>query len=138
MNRQTAVWSALKRLLDLALRLVGIAALAVLSLQWFDRESLHRITPPPELRTLEDFRRWQPARREATRIIGNGMTYYLVYGERGRTLASGPAGYLFDSGGNFIGWSRDLGDDHHLTITFDSSAQRTTVELDSIGRPAAK
>lgn len=134
-KRAAAVWPVLKRWLDRALRLAGIVALIVLALQWSDRAALRRISPPPELRNLEDFKRWQPERREATRIVSDGMTYYLVRGDRGRALASGPAAYLFDGRGNFIGWTTDLGDDHRLPVVFDPVAQRSTVELASINRP---
>lgn len=122
----------LKVALDWMLRMTGLAALVVLALQWSDSERRQLVEPPPGMATLADFRRWQPAKDEATRIDNGGVIYYLVRGDTGRTLASGPAGYVFDARGHFIGWSRDLGDDHQLAIAADGRGQRTTVKLPEI------
>lgn len=123
----------LKTLIDWTLRVAGVLALAVLALHWSDADYGRRVKPPTGMATLEDFRRWQPEREEAVRIDSNGVIYYLVRGEKGRTLASGPAGYLFDARGNFVGWSRDLGDDHQIAMTADGRGKRTAVRLAEIG-----
>lgn len=123
----------LKIFFDWTLRVAGVFALAVLAVRWSDADYERRVVPPPGMATLEDFRRWQPERDEAVRIDSNDVIYYLVRGEKGRTLASGPAGYLFDARRNFVGWSRDLGDDHQIAMIADGHGKRTTVRLADIG-----
>lgn len=124
----------LKSALEWTLRLAGMLAIAFAVLHFADQRARDGVVPPPGMRTIDDFRRWQPAREEATRIEANGVIYYLIRGDRGRALASGPAGYLFDARGNFVGWSRDLGDDHQVALTSDGVGKRSTVKLSEITR----
>lgn len=124
----------LKTALDWTLRLAGVLAIAFAVLHFAEQNARERVVPPPGMRTIDDFRSWQPARDEAIRVDVNGAIYYLIRGEKGRALASGPAGYLFDARGNFVGWSRDLGDDHQVALTSDGVGKRSTVKLSEVPR----
>ena len=69
---------------------------------------------------------------QALKVESRGSVYYLVHGQRGRTLASGPSGYVFDERGNFVGWIQDTGDDSYLRIVMENDATRTALPADRI------
>ena len=78
------------------------------------------ISPPPNLATIDEFREWKAGgiRAEGTFEI-EGRTYMVIVGESGAFLASGPAAYVFDSGGLFVDWTRDMGDVYTEKHGFD-------------------
>jgi hypothetical protein len=68
----------------------------------------------------------------AYRITSGGVVYYQVTGPAGRYLASGPAGYTFDSHGQFLGWSADIGDIKKPAQVFAPEAKREKITLDEL------
>ena len=104
------------RLIEMLLMLLGLAAVPVIAMQVRDHGLRGSVEPPWSVLTLDDFRKWRPQYDKAFRAEAGGAAYYLVHGERGRLLASGPSGYVFDERGNFVGWIRDTGDDSYLRI----------------------
>ncbi len=74
-----------------------------------DKQFDHAI-PPHSVQTFHDFLEWQSEIKGCREIEVRGVTYYHVIGPAARTLPSGGALYVFDANGNFIGWSKDVGD----------------------------
>jgi hypothetical protein len=66
--------------------------------------------PPSRVQTFDDFLSWQPEIRACREVDVRGITYFHVIGPIARTLNSGGALYVFDTGGNYVGWSKDVGD----------------------------
>jgi hypothetical protein len=124
------------RVFEVLLMLLGVLALAVIAIRVQDASMRAVVDPPWSVRTLEDFRRWRPQYSEALRVEAGPSVYYLVHGERGRTLASGRSGYVFDERGVFVGWILDTGDDHYLRAVLDGEARRSALPVDRI--PAVK
>ena len=104
--------------------LAGLLALPVAWLQYQDRQMRNAVEPPWSVQTLEDFRKWRPQYEQALKLESGGSVYYLVLGEKARTLASGPSGYLFDERGNLVGWVPDTGDDSYLRVAIDNTARK--------------
>lgn len=125
------------RLIEILLMLLGLAAIPVIALQVQDHGMRRAVEPPWSVQTLDDFRKWRPQYQNAFRTEARGSVYYLVHGERARTLASGRSGYVFDGRGNFVGWIRDTGDDSFLRIVMDETA-RKPLPTTSIAIPAAR
>ena len=118
------------RLVEMLLMLLGLAAIPVIAMQAHDHGMRGIVEPPWSMLTLDDFRKWRPQYDKAFRVEAGGSAYYLVHGERGRLLASGPSGYVFDERGNFVGWIRDTGDDSYLRVV--KEAGRTALPTDKI------
>ena len=106
------------------LMLLGLLALPILWMKHQDAGLRRAAEPPWEVRTLADFRKWRPQYDQALRLESGGITYYLVFGEHSRVLASGKSGYLFDERGHLIGWVLDTGDDSYLRVATDQSARK--------------
>ena len=76
--------------------------------------------PAKSLKTIEDFRTWK---RDS--IMGRGtfetggVTYSVMLAPAGRSLASGPSAYLFDSNGQFVDWTGDMGDCYTVKYHYD-------------------
>ncbi len=68
------------------------------------------LVPPSSVQTFDDFLEWQIPVEYCYEVNLRGVTYYHVIGPDARTLPSGGALYVFDAKGNYIGWSRDVGD----------------------------
>ena len=118
------------RLIEILLMLLGLAAIPVIAMQVQDHGMRGAVEPPWSVQTLDDFRKWRPQYDKAFRSEAGGAAYYLVHGERGRVLASGPSGYVFDERGNFVGWILDTGDDKYLRIV--KEAGRTALPAEKI------
>ena len=86
-----------------------------------DARLLSAARPPEGMRTIEDFRVWQgKVNKGGERIYENsGQTYIVMTGPAGRSLASGPSAYLFDTNGQFIDWTSDMGDHRTKKFGFD-------------------
>lgn len=121
-----------RRFIEILLMLLGVAAIPVIALQVQDHAMRGAVEPPWSVNTVDDFRKWRPQYDKAFRAEAGGSAYYLVHGERGRVLASGPSGYVFDERGNFVGWIRDTGDDSYLRIVMGREASRTALPANRI------
>lgn len=120
------------KIVQVLLMLLGLLALPILWMKYQDA-GLRRVAEPPwEVRTLADFRKWRPQYDQALKLESGGFTYYMVFGERSRVLASGKSGYLFDERGNLIGWVLDTGDDSYLRVAIDQSARKGSLSVGQI------
>ena len=80
----------------------------------------NKVTPPSDLKTIDEFRVWLDHEDLREGIYGNsGERYTVVIGESGAFLASGPSAYVFDSSGVFIDWTADMGDAYTRDRRFD-------------------
>jgi hypothetical protein len=125
------------RLIEILLMLLGVAAIPVIALQIRDHGMRKVAEPPWSVLTVDEFRKWRPQYGSAFRIETRGSVYYLVHGERARSLASGPSGYVFDGSGNFVGWTLDTGDDSYLRIVM-GEAGRKPLPVSAIAISAAR
>ena len=107
----------------------GLIALPIAWMIYQDGESRRAAEPPLSVNTLAEFRQWRPQYEQALKLEYGGATYYLVFGERARVLASGKSAYLFDARGNYIGWVRDIGDDQYLRIAIDQDARKGSLDV---------
>ena len=120
------------------LRRIALVVLAssgvLLILLLIEMIPLSRAKPPADLKTIEDFRRWQKAA-----IVGEGTfedsgeTYTVVLGPSGRYFASGPSAYLFDKDGVFLDWTPDMGDSVTRKHKFDLTSG-SVADIDGGGR----
>ena len=125
------------RFVEILLMLLGVLGIAIIAMRVQDHGLREGVSPPWSVRTLEDFRKWRPQYEQAVRLEYEGTTYFLVFGERARILASGPSSYLFDARGNLIGWTLDTGDDTYLRVAVDQSARKGSLNISQI-TPAAR
>lgn len=66
--------------------------------------------PPSSVQTIEDFLQWQKEIQSCQEVQVRGITYFHIVGPIAHRTPSGGALYVFDAGGNFVGWSIDSGD----------------------------
>ena len=111
---------------------VGLIALPIAWMIYQDGESRRAAAPPWNVNTLTEFRKWRPQYEQALKLEYGGATYYLVFGERVRVLASGKSAYLFDARGNYIGWVRDIGDDDYLRVAINQDARKGSLDIGQI------
>lgn len=83
------------RILDITLRVVG--AFTVLILLTLSLYFLYPSNSPEELKSISDFRDWQPDVNTAQQISIGDVVYYAVSVPRTRITASGPSEYYFVS-----------------------------------------
>jgi hypothetical protein len=119
--------ATVRRTIEVILMLAGLLALPVAWMQYRDSGLKSAVEPPWSVRTLDDFRKWRPQYDQAVKVESRGSVHYLILGEKARTLASGPSGYVFDARGNFVGWILDTGDERYLRIGFDNDARKSTL-----------
>jgi hypothetical protein len=122
----------IRRVFEVALMLAGLLALPVAWMLYQDGESRRAAAPPWSVNTLAEFRKWRPQYQQALKLEYGGATYYLVFGERARVLASGKSAYLFDARGNYIGWVNDIGDDQYLRIAISQDARKGSLDVGQI------
>ena len=127
----------LLRLIEISLMLLGVVAIAFMAMRAKDSDLRAAVEPPFSVRTLDQFRKWRPQYEKALTLEREGSTYYVVFGERARALASGPSSYLFDARGAFLGWMLDTGDDNYLRIAVDPDARKGSISTSQIPSGAA-
>lgn len=66
--------------------------------------------PPSSVQTVDDFLQWQKEIQSCREVQVRGITYFHIVGPIAHEAPSGGALYVFDAGGNFVGWSIDSGD----------------------------
>lgn len=91
-------------------------------------------TPPKSVTDVESCLAWLKQPGGAWQITSGGDVYYQVWGPAGRTLASGPSGYTFDSLGSFIDWSPDIGDIATPPEAFAPGAIKEAISLEELRR----
>lgn len=70
-----------------------------------------RARPPADMETITEFKAWRrKSIRPDAQFIHQGTNYTVAFGPAGGALPSGPAAYVFDSEGNFVDWTADMGD----------------------------
>ena len=126
------MFAAIRRIVQIALMLLGLLALPIGWMIYQDGESRRAAEPPWSVNTLAEFRKWRPRFEQALQLEYGGATYYLVFGERARVLASGKSAYLFDARGNYLGWVRDIGYDQHLRIAINQDARKGSLDVGQI------
>ncbi|HEX5219045.1 MAG TPA: hypothetical protein VFZ59_05710 [Verrucomicrobiae bacterium] len=86
----------------------------------FDARTISRAKPPASVRTIEAFLAWkkEDVTGQGTFETG-GVTYTVVLGRPARSLASGPSAYLFDTNGQFVDWTADMGDFYTVVHRFN-------------------
>lgn len=91
---------------------------------------LHRRADPTgRASTLSAFLAWRPSADQFALSEINGEQYVLAYGPAGRTLPSGPAGYVFGPDGKLVDWSWDIGDDPAFDDKWNAQRARGTRAL---------
>lgn len=120
------------RYVEILLMLLGVAAVAFTAMRAQDSGLRAAAEPPFSVRTLQDFRKWRPQHEQALRLETGGATYYVVFGEPARVLASGPSSYLFDARGALLGWMPDTGDDTYLRVAVDNDARKVALKTSQI------
>ena len=120
------------RYIEILLMLLGVVAIGLIAMRMKDNGLRAAVEPPFGVRTLDQFRKWRPQYQQALRLEAGGSTYYVIFGERARSLASGPSSYLFDARGTFIGWMLDAGDDNYLRVAIDNDARKGAVKASEI------
>lgn len=97
-----------------------------------DRIPRARATPPKSITDVSSCLAWLKEPMAIYRVSAGGEVYYEVTGPAGRYLASGPAGYTFDSRGQFMGWSLDIGDFKTPPQVFTPDAKWESITIDEL------
>jgi hypothetical protein len=108
---------------------IGIVALVPIALLGscvaLDVLTMARARPPASVRTMEDFLVWKKgAVRGRGTFETGGAAYTVMLGRPARSLASGPSAYLFDTNGQFVDWTADMGDSYTVKRGFDLTSGR--------------
>jgi hypothetical protein len=81
---------------------------------------MSKARPPASVKTMNDFEAWKKGAVTARGTFEtNGMTYTVILGRAARSFASGPSAYLFDTNGQFVDWSADMGDFYTVKHRFN-------------------
>lgn len=97
-----------------------------------DSKMAAQVRPPKLVQDVASCLGWLNEPKFAFKITANGAVYYQIMGEHGRTLASGPAGYAFDSNGKYIGWSVDTGDYYSPDELYVNGATRVPISIEEL------
>lgn len=85
-----------------------------------DKHTISKARPPASVRTLDDLLAWRKEGITASGTFSSGgVTYTVMLGKPARSLASGPAAYVFDAGGGYVDWTSDMGDFYTEKHGFD-------------------
>lgn len=107
--------------------LVFFAANLVMDIYWFQKAK-----PPSEVMDVGTFLKWKPKIVKVVEIERGTNVYYQILGPSGRMWASGPSGYVFNSDGKFIGWSKDIGDFKKPEVIYSGVTGRRTIKLEEL------
>ena len=91
-----------------------------------------RATPPANVTNVVSFLAWRPKPMRVTCITVGTNLYWQIFGPAGRSMASGPSAYAFDSSGKLIGWTPDSGDSFRPAHLYGSGAKRETATLEDL------
>ena len=79
-----------------------------------EKKAANAVRPPAGGTNLIEFLNAQPRLNQIRSFVYNGKVHVLVIGKPSLSLLSMPSGspaYIFDEGGAFLEWCRDLGDE---------------------------
>jgi hypothetical protein len=118
--------------LDWTLRAVGAASIAIVLYSVFVSLRFSHVSPPRDMLSIADFRKWRPDLTEATKISVRGSTYFAVKGPFARPLPSDHSEFYFDSNGTFLTWNRDIGDISDPRILHPGASSRESISVSDI------
>lgn len=98
----------------------------------YDEIRFAHLSPPDDVRNIQDFRRWEPSFTDAQILTFHGSTYYAVRGPFARSLPSAHSEYYFDHNGNYVGRNIDLGDFREPAIFTAPDTQRRRISIQEI------
>jgi len=85
-----------------------------------DSISISKAKPPESVRTIEDLKAWKKGEIRGRGIfVHGGVAYTVMLGRGARSMASGPSAYLFDTNGEFVDWTADMGDFYTVKYHFN-------------------
>lgn len=118
--------------LDWTLRAVGAASIAMILYSVFVSIRFAHVSPPRDMQSIADFRRWRPDLTDAAKISVHGNTYFAVRGPFARPLPSDHSEFYFDSNGTFLMWNKDIGDFSDPRILHPGSSSRESISIADI------
>jgi hypothetical protein len=118
--------------LDWTLRAVGAASIAIVLCSVFVSIRFSHVSPPRDMLSIADFRKWRPDLTDAAKISVRGSTYFAVKGPFARPLPSDRSEFYFDSNGTFLTWNRDIGDISDPRILHPGSSSRESIAISDI------
>ena len=118
--------------LDWTLRAVAALTIAMLLYLVFESIRFSYVSPPRDMLSIADFRKWRPDLTDAVKISVRGNTYYAVRGPFARSLPSAHSEFYFDSNGTFLTWNRDVGDFSDPRILHPGTSSRESISVTDI------
>lgn len=109
----------------------GLLFLIMVSSWAYEELRYGHLSPPDNVTTIWDFRRWNPSFTKATVITSGDLTYYAVEGPYARSFASSRSRYYFDGEGNYLFRNIDPGDFSRPTI-LAPKAQKRPIAIEDI------
>ena len=90
-------------------------------------------TPPRDMTNIVACLAWLKKPMGAQKLTDGPTTYFRILGPAGRFGSSGPAGYVFDDHGGFVGWTVDIGDSPTSNLHISSrSARWESITVDEL------
>ena len=118
--------------LDWTLRAVGAVSIVIVFYSVIVSVRFGHVSPPRDMLSIADFRKWRPDLTDAAKISIRGSTYFAVKGPFARPLPSDRAEFYFDSNGTFLTWNRDIGDISEPRILHPGSSSREPISISDI------
>ena len=118
--------------LDWSLRAVGAVSIAMVLYSVFVSIRFSQVSPPRDMLSIADFRKWRPDLTDAAKISVRGNTYFAVKGPFARPLPSDHSEFYFDSNGTFLTWNRDIGDFSDPRILHRGTSSRESISVTDI------
>lgn len=118
--------------LDWTLRAFGAFSIVVMLSSLITLARFSSVSPPRDLRSIGDFRKWRPDLTEAEQFSIRGITYFVVKGPYASPLPSDRSEFYFDSNGSFLTWNKDIGDIADPRIFHPGNTTRNPVHISDI------
>lgn len=100
----------MRRFFERFLCICGLLFLMLAGIRAYETLRYGHLSPPDNVTTIWDFRRWNPSFTKAAVITSGNLTYYTVEGPFARAFASSRSRYYFDGDGNYLFRNIDPGD----------------------------
>jgi len=120
--------------ISVVLAIFGTIEITQLSMMIYNEIRYSDKKAPETVKTIHDFRMWQPSYTEAYKLEIRSSIYYIVTGDFARSMPSSKSEYYFDREGNYLAWNIDPGDFTTLDILSDKDAKRSKINIDEIGK----